>query len=134
MSLPNMLVFFRNGLAKVINIGEMENSFIAPHLVSQERFNRAEVQPDGYGIYWNERAALSFHELFRHGMTIPLCLEDMNRYVRNRIVSASEACIMLDCSRQNIDDLMRRGKLHPIRTDAKYKLFSKAEIAGRKRV
>ncbi|MBR5111191.1 MAG: hypothetical protein IK099_13515 [Clostridia bacterium] len=45
--------------------------------------------------------------------------------MQDRIVSASEACSILDCSRQNIDDLMRRDKLHPIRTDAKYKLFSK---------
>jgi hypothetical protein len=39
----------------------------------------------------------------------------------------------LNCSRQNIDDLMRRDKLHPIRTDAKYKLFSKAEVMQRKK-
>ena len=29
---------------------------------------------------------------------------------------------------------MRRDKLHSIRTDTKYRLFSKAEVAGRKRV
>lgn len=134
MEVPNMLVFFRNGLAKIISIKDLETPAIAPHLVSQERFNRCEVQPDGYGIYWNDLAFLAFHELFRHGVTIPISLADMNRYVQNRIVSASEACNILDCSRQNIDDLMRRDKLHPIRADAKYKLFSKAEIETRKRL
>ena len=134
MEVPNMLVFFRNGLTKVICIKDLETPAIAPHLVSQARFNRAEVQPDGYGIYWNDLAALDFRELFRHGVTVPISLSDMNRYVQNRIVSASEACNMLDCSRQNIDDLMRREKLHPIRTDTKYKLFSKAEVAARRRV
>ena len=134
LEVPQMLVFFRNGLCKRIDIGELDNPSIAPHLVSQDRFEQAEVQTDGYGIYWNNRATVPYQELFRHGMTVPLALEDLNRYVRNRVVSASEACAILDCSRQNIDDLMRRDRLHPIRTDAKYKLFSRAEVTGRRKV
>ena len=59
--------------------------------------------------------------------------EDFQRYLQHRVVSASEACTILDCSRQNIDDLMRRDKLPPIRTDVKYNLFSKAEVMQRQR-
>lgn len=59
--------------------------------------------------------------------------EDFQRYLQHRVVSASKACTILDCSRQNIGDLMRRDKLHPIRTDVKYKLFSKAEVNQRRK-
>ena len=52
---------------------------------------------------------------------------------RTSIVSASEACQLLDCSRQNIDDLMKRGKLHPIRKDTKYKLFLRNEVLQRRK-
>ena len=68
-----------------------------------------------------------------HKRTIPLTQQDLFRFVQTRVVNASEACQILDCSRQNIDDLMKRDKLHPIRSDTKYKLFSKAEVMQRQR-
>lgn len=128
---PHLLAFFRNGLTKIVNIQEIATSYCEPYIVNQKRFNTVEVQPDGYGIYWNEQAVLSHQELFIHGSTIPLTLEDLHSYLQHRVVSASEACNLLNCSRQNIDDLIRRDKLHPIRTDTKYKLFSKYEVMQR---
>lgn len=53
--------------------------------------------------------------------------------ILQHIVNANEACQLLGCSRQNIDDLMKRDKLHPIRKDAKYKLFLKSEIMQRRK-
>lgn len=116
-----------------MDIQQLSSTFIAPYLANQERFNTVEVQPGGFGIYWNEQAMIAHRELFSHGTTVPLTIDALHHYVQNRVVSASEACSILDCSRQNIDDLMRRDKLHPIRTDAKYKLFSKAEVVQRKK-
>ncbi|MBQ3705301.1 MAG: hypothetical protein II888_02495 [Clostridia bacterium] len=130
---PRLLVFFRNGISKIIDTQEIACPACAPYLFKQERFRTVEVQPDGYGVCWNDRAMISHRDLFLHGLTVPITLSDFHHYVQDRVVSASEACAILDCSRQNIDDLMRRDKLHPIRTDAKYKLFSKAEVMHRRR-
>ena len=130
---PHLLVFFLNGVTKVVDLSKLSSPSLAPYLASQERFNTVEVQPDGFGVYWNEQALLPHRVLYTHGVTIPLTQAALHHYVQERVVSASEACSILDCSRQNIDDLMRRDKLHPIRTDAKYKLFSKAEVMQRKK-
>ena len=130
---PHLLVFFLNGVTKVVDLQELSSTVLAPYLASQSRFNAVEVQPDGFGVYWNDRAMLPHRVLYTHGVTIPLTLDALHHYVQERVVSASEACRILDCSRQNIDDLMRRDKLHPIRTDAKYKLFSKSEVMQRKK-
>ena len=130
---PKLLVFFRSGAAKVVDIRTMNLPACEPFLTSQERFNAVEVQPDGYGVYWNDRAMIAHRDLYARGISVPLTLQDLYRYVQTRVVSAAEACSILDCSRQNIDDLMRRNKLHPIRTDAKYKLFSRAEVIQRRK-
>ncbi len=130
---PSLLVFFRNGVSKITDVREIAPSSAEPYLANQVRFNTVEVQPDGFGVYWNEQAMIAHRDLYSHGVTVPLSLKDLHRFVQDRIVSASEACSILDCSRQNIDDLMRRDKLHPIRTDTKYKLFSKAEVMQRKK-
>ena len=103
-----------------------------PYLANEDRFNAVEVQPDGYGVMWSERAMISDHDLYAHSETVPLSLDDFIGFVRHRIVSTNEACQLLGCTRQNIDDLMKRGKLHPIRQEAKYKLYLRNEIIQRK--
>ena len=133
MGAPRLLIFFRSGAAKIVDVHAMNLSACEPFLVSQERFNTVEVQPDGYGVYWNDRAMIPHRNLYTYGISIPLMQQDLHRYVQTRVISASEACGILECSRQNIDDLMRRDKLHPIRTDAKYKMFSKTEVMQRKK-
>ena len=133
LDVPRLLVFFRNGLGKIIDVDSLAVPACSPFLANQQRFNSVEVQPDGYGVFWNDQAAIPHRDLFAHGMAVPLSLQDFSRFIQHRVVSASEACSLLDCSRQNIDDLMRRDKLHPLRTDAKYKLFLKNEVIQRKR-
>ena len=133
LNAPKLLVFFRNGVTKIVDLRKLDLPFCAPYLASQARFDTVEVEPDGYGVCWNERAMISHRKLFAYGFSVPLVLQDLHKFVRTRIVNVSEACCILNCSRQNIDDLMRRDKLHPIRSDKKGKLFSIAEVMQRKK-
>lgn len=129
-----LIVFFRNGEVRIADANSFAEKHpeCRPYLLREERFNTVEVQPDGYGVIWNERAALSDRELYENSTIVPLSPDDFIAFVQNRIVSAGEACQILGCSRQNIDDLIKRGKLHPIRQDAKYKMFLRNEIVQRK--
>ena len=135
MDAPRLLLFFRNGDVKIVDIRTISDAApdCIPYIINQDRFSKVEVQPDGYGIMWNEKAAISNSMLYNAGTSVPLSLQDFCRFVQYRVINASEACSILDCSRQNIDDLMRRDKLHPIRTDTKYKLFLKNEVLQRKK-
>ena len=130
-----LLIFFRNGEVRIADIKALSSDHVEciPYLVQEERFSTVEVQPDGYGVMWSDRAVISDRELHKHSESIPLTLDDFKGFVRRRVVSASEACQLLDCSRQNIDDLMKRDKLHPIRKDTKYKLFLRNEVLQRRR-
>ena len=136
LDLPRLLVFFRDGKTKSVDVGELHgegNPCLLPFLQSQERFQRVEVQPDGYGVYWNEQAFLSHGELYSHGVEVPLKRADFLHFITERVVSAPQATQILECSRQNLDDLMRRDKLHPIREEERFKLFPKVEVMQRKR-
>lgn len=130
-----LLTFFRNGQVKIIDMRDIARRYPAcmPYIESAERFNRVEVQPDGYGVMWSEQAMIPDHDLYDRGSPVPLSLQDFCRFVQVRVISATEACGMLDCSRQNIDDLIKRNKLHPIRKDSKYKLFLRNEVVQRKK-
>ncbi len=128
-----LLVFFRDGSARKISIKEVtkENRSFIPYLSCEERFNTVKLQPDGYGIQWSDSAVLSDQFLYHSGEIIPLQLDDFYRFVSLRIVNTAEAQKLLNCSRQNIADLVRRKKLHPVRTDGNNRLFKLTEIQQR---
>ena len=57
--------------------------------------------------------------------------EDILSFVKNNLISTREAALMLSCSRQNINDLVKRGKLKPVREEGNNSLFLKRDIRAR---
>ncbi|MDR1439965.1 MAG: DNA-binding protein [Clostridiales bacterium] len=57
--------------------------------------------------------------------------EQLKSFIASEVVNTSEATLLLGCTRQNIDDLARRGKLAPIKTYPRDKLFLRADVLAR---
>lgn len=57
--------------------------------------------------------------------------EELKKFIVSEVINTSEAAAILNCSRQNIDDLVKRNKLIPIKTYPRDKLFFKADVAAR---
>lgn len=128
-----LLVFFRNGVTQrcdIKNILQSDNTF-SPLLKNDSFFQRVGVQIGGYGVCWGEQLTISDSILYNIGQPVPLTQEDFSTFVRQRVVTTAEAAELLQCTKQNIDDLTRRGKLHPIKEAPKGKLFLKSEILQR---
>ena len=89
------------------------------------------IQPGGYGICWDENVMINNSELYDWGEEIPLLMEDFLSFVSERIVGTAEAMELLSCSRQNINDLIKRRKLMPVKKEQKNTLFLKSEIIKR---
>ena len=129
-----LLVFFRNGVVRKCDVQELlkKEAAFSPLLVNDALFNTVSVQAGGYGVCWGDNLNLADDQLYENGEVIPLSLDDFRSFVKNRIVNTAEAAELLECSRQNIEDLIRRNKLHPIKATPKNKLFLKNEITQRK--
>ena len=130
----NLLVFFRNGTIKKCNIKKFfeKNKALETFLtVNSDMFEYVQVQSGGYGIRWEENMSISDEELYASGRTIPLSSDDFREFVVHRVINSAEAAELLDCSRQNIKDLIRRNKLHPIKSTEKNTLFLKSEVMKR---
>ena len=61
-----------------------------------------------------------------------MSVQDLKNFVSNRVVSVGEACEILHCSKQNISDLIKRGKLIPIQSKANTIILMKNNIIKRK--
>jgi hypothetical protein len=129
----HLLVFFRDGKAKKCSLRERFQSDNAFRILlrNEELFCHVQVQTGGYGVAWDTNMVISDAELYRMGQDVPLSAEDFKNFVVHRVVTAAEAAEILGCSRQNMDDLTKRGKLHPIKSSAKTTLFLKSEILKR---
>lgn len=133
LSKHRLLLFFRNGSIKKCAVEPFvgDNPALGMLLKNNDAFLRVKVQTGGYGVIWDENMRIADDVLYTHGESVPLSAEDFAAFAANRVVTTAEASKILKCTRQNIDDLVRRGKLHPIKTSPKNKLFLKSEIMQR---
>lgn len=132
--LPNLevLVFFEDGKVKKFDVKRLFDDWPEyRRLEDSKSFKRLRVEPGGYGISWDGELDCSEGELYENGVDIPLRLEDFRAFSENNLVSTREATNILGCSKQNVDDLVRRGKLHPIKKDGRYNLFLRCEVVAR---
>ena len=128
-----LLVFFRDGTVRRIDLAEYFSSRPRFQILLQhpELFGHVQIQTAGYGIQWDDNLVISDHELYSIGKRISLSMDDFKSFVEERVVNASEAAELLNCSRQYISELVKSGKLHPIKASEKNTLFLKSEILQR---
>jgi hypothetical protein len=129
----NILVFFRNGKIKKCNLNDIlkNNKKFSILLENYNLFYNISLQPGGYGVKWDENLAVTYDILYKNGTNVPLSLTDFKNFVANHVITSSEAADILGCSRQNIDDLTKRGKLHQIKSVGKTTLYLKSEVLQR---
>ena len=128
-----LLSFFRDGSSKKVNIRRLleYDARFSRIMKAQRLFDKVKLQPGGYGVCWDEHLTVPDYVLYEEGKEISLSLDDFRSFVTNRVVNTAEAVDMLDCSRQNVNDLIKRGKIEPIKKEPKNTLFLKSDIEQR---
>ena len=58
--------------------------------------------------------------------------EELTKYIQSEIINTTEALEILQCSRQNLNNLVKRGVLTPIKDLPRDRLFYKEDIINRK--
>ena len=129
------LVFFCNGQIKRCNISKFikKNERLNAFFRSvPDRSDSAYLMTGGYGIAWNDDVTISYSDLYDNGKIVPLSSSDFTRFVQFRVINAAEAAELLNCSRQYINELVKKKNLIPIKTSDKNTLFLKSDVLKRK--
>lgn len=144
------LLFFRDGLTIWAPAEELSVSMVSPMdqyileyrhkaeepdprmqqhlLVYQRKLSELRLQPGGHGLQIDDQLFVSSERLREIGQAVPLSANDMNLYMQQNLVDTATAAEILGCTRQNIQDLVRRGKLTPVMTFKNSFLFFKGEL------
>ena len=127
-----VLVFFEDGAVKKFDVKRLIPDYPEfEALLNPDIFNLLKVEPGGYGISWTEDLDCSEGELYEDGIPVPLSAADFAAFAKYNLITTREAASILNCSKQNVDDLVKRGKLHPIKYDSRYNLFRRSEVEQR---
>ena len=127
-----LLVVFDNHIVKLFNVRDIVQDYPEyAALENEDVFSLVKVESGGYGVSWTPELDASEGELWKNGAELPLSADDIAAFVRHNLINTAEATEMLDCSRQNIDDLIRRNKITPIKSFPKGHLFLKSDVLSR---
>lgn len=128
-----LLIFFRDGTMRKCDLTEYFEKEPRFEVLQRnpEWFAMVGIQTGGYGLRWDDNLTIPSTVLYNKGVSVPLSADDFRAFVANRIINGAEAAEMLNCSRQYINELVKTGKLHPVKSSEKNTLFMKSEILQR---
>ena len=128
-----LLVFFRDGMVRKCDLTAhfRERKQFSILLDRPEFFGQVQIQTGGYGLQWDDRQTISDSALRKMGKLVPLSPDDFRRFATARVINAATAAELLGCTRQYINELVKKGELHPIKASEKNTLFLKSEIIQR---
>ncbi len=130
----SLLVFFANSKSKICKINRITENYpaVKKYLsLHPEEFKNVRIEAGGAGISWNETLIIPYTELYKCGKAVGIRKSDLCSFVSEGVVNTAQAAQILNCTRQNIDNLMKRGKLKPVKEMANDKLFLKSDILKR---
>lgn len=99
-------------------------------LANQKLMSTLKVDAGGYGISFNDSISIEKRILLEHGVILPIYSHVFREFANHCLVNTTEACSILECTRQNLGYLVKNDMLHPIKENWRENVFFKGEITG----
>lgn len=122
-----ILVFFNDETTRKYSVNELKKISIN-HKYVNAHMDDFRVMQGGYELNCNNVIYIERNTLREAGENIPISIEYFKQFAKKNLVNTAEACEILECSRQNIDSLVKREKIEIVHASSKNKMFFKADI------
>ena len=143
---PNRtLLFFRDGLVESICDTELqelpswETAALYTVVSDRERLMKRlrlyrehlvglTMQPGGHGITISDDCHIPVDLLRSRGTMLSVAADDFKAYLQQELIDTAGAAELMGCTRQNIQDLVSRGRIKPVMTLRNNFLFLRSEL------
>lgn len=128
----SVLVTLNNGNVLLMDLQKAaERATIPKHLLTYLlKLSGFSIDCAGNSIFLTESVSMPSRMISEISQKLPFPAELLRQYASDQMISTSEAAGILECSRQNIDDLIKRKKLMPARQSEGERLFYYSDIRG----
>ena len=86
------------------------------------------LHAQGSGLALGDDYYISYEDLRNAGTLLPVTASDFRSFVQENVVDTASAAELLHCTRQNIQDLVRRKKLTPVKVLKNNFLFLREDL------
>ena len=127
----DIVCMFRNNSTRLVKLDKLLDKYKEVSYVvrNRELLESVQVGVGGYSISFNDSIEIAAFDLNRVGELLPLKAGDFYGFVQKNVVDTTNACLMIECTRQNLSYLVREKKLSPIIQGTKENLYTKGEIS-----
>lgn len=125
----DLLCMFADETVRKINLSSLAEIKDVDKIMNNEAlFETCRVGAAGYFITFNNSIDIPAGVLYKKGKKLPLTGKELLAFVRNGLVDTTQACGILDCSRQNLLYMLRQGYITPVKEDVKGNLYFKGDV------
>lgn len=120
---------FKDGSVGVINLKNI-NKYKAFERIQAyyDKINGIRLNQDGSGISLSESKCISYAELYDSIEKLPISVEMLDAYAVSRFISSAEITQKYMCTRQYVDDLVKRGRLIPVDITSTNTFFIRTDV------
>lgn len=132
-----LLCFFEDDSIKMIKLTDLSEyevrlsfsrSDIDKVLINEALYRSCRVGSGGYYATFNDSIDIPASLLYTLGTSISLTRRDFITFMTDNVLDTTDACDVLECSRQNISYLINQDKLTPIKKDIKGNLYLRGDV------
>lgn len=128
-----VLCFFTDEKVKKIDLTKLVKVDDVDKIIKNEMlFQSVKVGTGGYFITFNDSIDIPSALLYESGEDIALKLEDFKMFIRKNIFDTSEACNVLECSRQNVAYMVNQKRIIPVKEEVRGNLYLKGDVIRNK--
>lgn len=128
-----LLCFFEDETVKKISLGQIEKvNGVDKVMRNLALFESGKVGTGGYCITFNDSIDIPSYVLYNVKSSLPLKKKDFDNFINKNILDTSEICDILECTRQNVSYMLRKGMLSPVKTEVKGNLYLKGDVLKNK--
>lgn len=125
-----IICLFKDNAVKKVNLQLLKERYRDVVYVLQNRrlLDSVKVGVGGYSIVFDDSIEVMVDDLRETGQLLPLLSEDFYGFVQRNVVDTTQACEMLQCSRQNLSYLVKEEKIEPIIAGTKANLYTRGAV------
>ena len=91
-------------------------------------YKKLYINKSGTEIYTPGHPGISYGEVYSKTKCLGINAGELLEALLGQLMTTADVMDYMGCTRQNINDLVKRGRLHPLNINARVQVFDKKEV------